>query len=280
MKTRLWRLAVVAGCLSAAWIAPTIAEEKDKKDDKKPPEPPVVFLANPLAIAPGGKVKVSFRGQRLDQLKEVATSAAGVELKITDKGKASIPNQQEASRIGDTHFQLEITLPADYAGATLPLVPKNEVDGKAVEGKPFELRVVPAADLVQEKEPNDALGAGQLVELGKTISAQFHQPQNPDVYRLAVEKGKRVEVEVLSWRLGSGCDPFVTIFDPQDQILYHVDDGERLAGAASAVATPEIGRDVRIVFDPAFTGELRILVQDALDQGGPAHPYLLKAAAK
>lgn len=280
MKTRAKALRIVGACLAAMWVAPAVADEKDKKDDKKPPEPPVVFLANPLAVAPGGKVKVSFRGKLLDQLKEVATAAPGVEVKLTDKGKASIPNQQEASRIGDTHFQLEITLPADFAGATLPLVPKNEVDGKAVEGKPFELRVVPAAELVQEKEPNDGLTSGQIVEIGKTISAQFHQPQNPDVYRLAVEKGKRVEVEVLSWRLGSGCDPFVTIFDAQDQILYHVDDGERLAGAASAVATPEIGRDVRIVFDPSFTGEIKIVVQDALDQGGPAHPYLLKATAK
>lgn len=261
--------AVPALLLPPAIAGMLVAQEPAKKDDKKP-EPPEIQVAVPAAIVRGTTTKVAFRGKRLDTLKDARAEGEGVTFKIVGKDKTGVPNQQDVARTGDTQFRTEIVLPADFAADVLPVVPLGDPDGK-----PYPLRVLAPEAALPEKEPNDGFAQAQPVEVGKTVIAQFHQPQNPDVYRLAVKPGERIAVEVVAWRLGGACDPFVTLYDPAGRVLVAVDDGERLPGTPQSTPREELARDVRIVWESTFAGDLRIVVQDALDQGGPAHPYLL-----
>ena len=85
---------IVALCLSIALLA---AEPEKPKE----PVPPKIVLASPLAIVPGTKVRIAFRGAGLDEPKEVRSSHKGLTLKIASKGKVAVPQEYTADHIAD-----------------------------------------------------------------------------------------------------------------------------------------------------------------------------------
>src|SRR5262245_55733288 len=141
------RAAVLLFLLSAALAWPGLLSGQDKKPEKK--DAPAVVVAVPLGAAPGATTKVILRGSKLDTATAVRSSEADVAVKLLNKGKAAVPNQQEPAKVGDTQAEVEVTLPAGFAAATVSLV----VVTPAGEAEPHALLVESGLPVIAEKEP-------------------------------------------------------------------------------------------------------------------------------
>ncbi len=229
------------------------------QDDKKaPPDPkPRISMALPLAVSPGGTVKVTLRGLNLDQATEVK-APEGVTVAIKSKGKAEIPKETDPAVYGDTKVDLEIKLPAEFAGDKLDLVAVNPKG----ETTPYALKVLPKDKLIAEKEPNGGFAQAQAVEAGQTIQGAISQAMDVDVYKIAGKKGETWTFEVEAQKRGSVLDPLMTMHDAAGHIVASADDTETSRDPALKVTLPK---------DGAYT----ITIIDAHNAGGGTHPYLL-----
>src|SRR4051812_42766416 len=88
-------------------LSPLPAAVAQKKD--KPKDQPKVILAQPFGVAPGKATKLTLRGLKLDAAKEVRVAKGSV--KLLKKGKAAVPKDLEAARVGDSTVDVEVTLP-------------------------------------------------------------------------------------------------------------------------------------------------------------------------
>jgi hypothetical protein len=82
-----------------------------------------------------------------------------------------------------------------------------------------------------------------------------------DVYALQLNEERTVRVEVRARSFGSALDGLVTIYDAQGRRVVENDD-------RPGQVDPQVERRL-----PA--GRYSIVVQDALDRGGPGHVYRL-----
>lgn len=244
------RIALI-GCL---WFGVSLAAGQDAKPDQQPR----IVAASPLAIAAGVPVKLALRGQRLDEVTEFKIGTIDIKAELVSKGKAAVPQNYDAKRIGDTQAELKFTLPVETPVGKLALTPISA----AGAGLPYEIAVLPAAELVEEKEPNDGFKAAQSVQIGTTIVGTIHEARNVDVFQFKAEAGQKLVIEVVASRAGSPLDPFVTLYDAAGQIMGGSDDN--------------VGRDPR--FEVTFTksGSYFLSLQDANDSGGVHFAYFLK----
>src|SRR5262245_61986513 len=83
---------------------------------------PGVIVAVPLGVPSGAATKVTLRGLKLDTATEVRFPDSKATAKLLRKGKAGVPNLQKPEQVGDTEAQLEVTLPAELADGSVPLV--------------------------------------------------------------------------------------------------------------------------------------------------------------
>lgn len=228
------------------------------QDDKKAPADPKprIAMSLPLAVSPGGTVKVTLRGLNLDQSTEVK-GPEGVTVAIKSKGKAEIPKETDPAVYGDTKVELEIKIPAEFAGDKLALVAVNP-KGEAT----YDVKVLPKDKLVAEKEPNGGFAQAQPVEAGQTIQGAISQAMDVDVYKIAGKKGETWVFEVEAQRRGSVVDPLMTMHDAAGHIVASADDTESSRDPSIKVTLPK---------DGTYT----ITVIDAHNAGGGTHPYLL-----
>lgn len=227
--------------------------------DKKPAEvkePPRVVVANPLGAAPGVATKFTIRGLRLDSATEIYFPERRQSLPIRSKGKASVPNQQEPTRVGDTQIEMELTLPSDRAGSPLAFVIVSPAGSS-----PLHHLLVEGA--LPKKEPNNGFAQAQPVQAGQVIEGVIASPQDVDVYRLEGRAGQRVTFEVLAARLGSAVDSILTLYDAAGRIVASNDDHN---GSA----------DSRLELTLPHSGPYYLSLMDAHDLGGPAHIYRLR----
>jgi hypothetical protein len=214
------------------------------QDDKKAPADPKprISMALPLAVSPGGTVKVTLRGLNLDQAIEVKLPepVEGVTVAIKSKGKAEIPKETDPAVYGDTKVDLEIKLPAEFAAEKLALIAVNPKG----ETAPYELKVLPKGKLVAEKEPNGGFATAQ------------------PVYKFAGKKGETWIVEVEAQKRGSVLDALLTMHDAAGHIVATADDSE---------ASRDPSLKVTLTADGTYT----LTLIDAHNAGGGTHPYLL-----
>jgi hypothetical protein len=250
--TRRLRLALAA-LLAAAAALPA--------QDKKPPEKkdaPQVIVAVPLGVPAGKATKVTLRGLKLDAATEVRFKAAKATAKVLSKGKATVPNMQEAKRVGDTQIEVEVTLPADVAEGTAELT----VLTPAGESAPHRLLVEKTIPVIAEKEPNNGFKQAQAVAVPQAVDGTISQNQDVDVYRFDGKAGQRVVIEVLAARYGSPLDSFLSLHDADGRLLATCDDIE---GSTDSRIEATLPKD----------GAYFVSVIDANDIGGPAHVYRL-----
>ncbi len=229
--------------------------------DKKPPEKkdgPQVIVAVPLGVAPGKTTKVMLRGLKLDAATEVRVGTAKATAKVVGKGKATVPNMQEAKHVGDTQVEAEVTLPADAEEGTVELT----VVTPAGVSAPHKLLVEKTIPVIAEKEPNNGFKQAQAVAVPQAIDGAIGQNQDVDVYRLDGKAGQRVVIEVLAARYGSALDSFLSLHDADGRLLATCDDVE---GSTDSRVEATLPRD----------GAYFVTVIDANDTGGPAHVYRL-----
>lgn len=244
------RIALIC-CL---WLAVSLAAGQDAKPDQRPR----IVGASPLAIATGVPVKLALRGLRLDEVTAFKIGTTDTKVELMSKGKAAVPQNYDAKRIGDTQAEIKFTLPAETVAGKLTLT-ATSVAGDSV---PYEIAVLPAAELVEEKEPNDGFKTAQSVQIGTTIVGTIHEARNVDVFQFKAEAGQKLVIEVVASRTGSPLDPFLTLYDAAAQIMEGGDDN--------------VGRDPRFEVKFSKSGLHYLALQDANDSGGIHFGYLLK----
>jgi hypothetical protein len=253
LSLRLALLVLLAG--------PAEAEEsKDKKEEPKP-QPPRVAFALPLAVPAGKTNLVRIRGQNLTNVTEVRFTNATPDLLVAlkSKGKADVPKDADAKKVGDTMVSVDLFFPAAAAGTTNWFVLANE-DGTS---EPRPLVVLRADDLIEEQEPNGGFKTAQPIHFGQTVAGRIQEAGDVDVFHFPGRRGQKIQLEIAAARLGSSLDSIVTLTDQNGHVLASVDDNAD-------------GLDSVLVWTLPEDGEYCASVVDAHDKGGLAHLYLLR----
>ena len=241
--------------LAALLAAATILAAQDKKPPEKK-DAPQVIVAIPLGIPAGKTTKVTLRGLKLDAATEVRFPVAKATAKVLSKGKATVPNMQEAKHVGDTQIEVEVTLPAD--------APEGAAEFTVVtptgESTPHKLLVEKTIAVIAEKEPNNGFKQAQPIALPQAVDGAIGQNQDVDVFRFEGKAGQRVVIEVLAARYGSALDSFLSLHDADGKLLATCDDIEGSTDSHIEVTLPK---------DGAYFAS----IIDAHDTGGPAHVY-------
>lgn len=226
------------------------------QDNKKAPADPKphISMALPLAAGPG-TTKITLRGLHLDQATEV--KAEGAKVSIKSKGKAEVPKETDPALYGDTKAELEIVLPADFAGDKIALVavhPKGEAT--------YDLKVLGKDRLVPEKEQNGGFATAQAVEAGQWIQGAVSAAMDVDVFKIAGKKGETWAVEIEAQKRGSVLDPLLTLHGSTGAVVATADDADASRDPSLKVTLPA-------------DGTYYVTVIDAHNAGGGTHAYLL-----
>ena len=227
------------------------------QDKPKPKELPVVKYAMPLAVASGSKTKVTLRGTRLDGVKGVSTIEAGVVVKLVGEGKkAGVPNNYPAEKLGDTEAVVEVDLPKNYKGSSLPIVVKDAY------GESVAYSLLVAEAIVNEVEPNDEYEKAQKLKWPVTVDGVLQKERDIDLFQLEGKKDQELSVAILAARLGSPADVMLTLYDSKKQILKIVDDTDKSSDPSFKIKLPADG----VYF---------LAVMEANDMGGMQFGYRL-----
>ncbi len=186
---------------------------------------------------------------------------------------------------------VSITLPAEATGWPTGL--RLEPYASGVDGFPFTLDSpngpsnpvmigFTAVPVTAEVEPNNLPANAQSVTIPGELSGHFQAKGDVDLYQFEAKAGEIVWLEVQGQRLGSGCDPYLTL----DQVTVN-DKGEETLKRIAAV-DDEGTNLLPIVFDTIhddpvykFTapadGRFRITLRDRFgaSRGAPSLQYRL-----
>lgn len=238
--------------------------KKDKKEEKKP-EPPRVAVALPLAVSAGMTNKIKVRGQNLTDVTALHFTNDAVKATVVLKGKTKVevPKDADAMKVGDTQVEAEVSFSADAPPGTncFTLTSTNGVSAA------HPLIVLPAGDLIEEKEPNGGFRQAQLLPPGKTLLGLVKEPGDVDVFRIEGKAGAPMTIEVHAARSGSALDALVMLYDVAGHILAVNDDA---GGSTDSLLRHRLPED----------GVCLVSVIDAHDRGGPTHAYLLRVTVE
>jgi hypothetical protein len=224
---------------------------------KPPPkDAPRVLVAVPLGVRPGSTSRLVVRGLKLDTATAVRFLEATVTAKLLNKGKATVPPQQEPGKVGDTQIEIEMTVAAEHNGpASLVVVTP------AGETPPHRI-LIDATPTVNEKEPNNGFKQAQPVQVPQIVQGSIGNNTDVDVFRIDGKAGQKLTLEIFAARYGSALDSILTLYDADGQILAVNDDHD---------GSPDSRLEVTLPRD----GVYYVAVSDAHDVGGPAHVYQL-----
>ncbi len=247
--------------LSLGLAALALLAADPAKPDKDGPK---VAVAAPLGLPPGKPTKILLRGLKLDEATEVRLHDPKGAAKILRKGKAPLENKEkdDLPRYGDTQVEVEVTLSADWAGATVPL----SVVTPAGESPQHPL-MVDHDPVIPEKEPNNGFRDAQPVQVGQTIEGVVNPASDVDVFRIDGKEGEQLVLEVFAARYGSPLDSVLTLYDADGRILAANDDFDGTA-------------DSRLETTLTKTGTYYIGLVDANDVGSTANVYRLTIRSK
>jgi hypothetical protein len=254
------KLVVVAagGVVLAALSALGAAVKEEKKQ-----EPPRVVVALPLAVSAGTTTSLRVRGNNLTETAKARfTNGAWIaEMVIKSKSKIEVPKDADARKVGNSQVEVEVSFPADIQPATnyFTLTSTNGVNAA------HPLIVLPAGELIEEKEPNGGFKQAQPLATGKTLHGLVKEPGDVDVFRVEGKAGARMVIEVNAARSGSALDALVMLYDAAGHILAVNDDA---GGSTDSLLRHRLPAD----------GAYLVSVIDAQDRGGPAHAYLLRVS--
>jgi hypothetical protein len=217
-----------------------------------PKDRPVVRYAIPLTVPTTPKAKLTLRGAKLDSATEVKTDAGVV--KLLKKGKAAVPNNYPAEKVGDTEVEVELELPADFKGESVKLSVVTP------GGTSEPLIVLMGQGATAEKEPNDGFDKAQQLTLPATLDGAIGRERDVDVFQLTGKKGQTVTISAAA--LGSPADLLLTVYDANRQVLKTVDDVD---------GKPDPKVELTLPAD----GVYYVSVLDAHDLGGTGFGYRL-----
>ncbi len=235
---------------------------EEKKPEPKPS--PSVLLTSPLAAVAGATNTILLRGLNLTNVGELRFMAppAGLVSVIKSATKSDPPKPLDAKRAGDTQIELSLVLPAVVDAAELSYVVIARDGGSATNS----LLVLPAGQAVSEKEPNGGFKEAQKIAVGQTVRGEIGKEKDVDVFRFDGAAGDRIRLEITAARRGSALDAVMNVYDAYGHLLASAD-------------SPGAGKDAVLEATLPKAGGWFLVVLDAHDRGGAAHPYLLSLQA-
>lgn len=252
-------LAIAIGLLALA--APSSAQ---KKDAPKKEVPPKVIVVPQLGVDPGKTTKLTVRGLGIDTATEVQLQEPKARGKILGKGKkVGVPNNADPNRLGDSEIEIEVSLPPEVPGRTVPF----SLVGPGGESQPHQLIVNGETPRTPEKEPNQGFRQAHTISIPSTIDGKVHEPQDVDVFRFDGKAGQTIRAEVQARRFGSPLEPMLYLYDSSNQLL-------ATAEAAS------VGSDPVLDFKFSRDGTYYLTLLDANDQGGSIFVYRLHLSSR
>ena len=130
---------------------------------------------------------------------------------------------------------------------------------------------------VVEAEPNNDPEHAQPLQLPVTANGRFESPDDSDWYRLSLQKGESVLLELMAERvLRSPVDSLIEIFDAAGKKLGENDDG-RLFARPNHCAHDFSSADSWTSFSAPSDGDFLIRVSHQGGAGGPRAVYRLTA---
>lgn len=263
-RSAFWlAFAVFAGLLSAALPTAAQGDDQPKKETGKTPPPPSIVLTMPLAIVRDSTVRLHVRGTGLSDATQVRCEAAGKSLQavIKSKSKSAPPAPLKATDVGDSQVEIELTVPADVSADEAKII----ITTPAGESSPRVLRLLKAADLTVEKEPNGAFANAQEIHRPTTIAGTIGEANDVDVFRFTGKAGQTIKAQVYASRLGSPLDSLLTLYDSAGHVVAANDDG----GA-------DFKSDSRLSVKLPADGVYYLSLTDANGRGGKMYAYLLE----
>lgn len=220
-------------------------------------KPPRIAVCHPLDVFRSGKTKIVLRGWSLKDASAIQSDYPGMSISILSHAAAAVPGRQTADETGDEQLELEITLPETVTAGQAQLV----VVTPAGQSAPRRLLVGGATAVVTESEPNDGFRSAQLLTFPATVSGSIHADSNVDVFAVELTEAKVVRIQIEAAEVGSNLDSLLTVYSGTGRLLTTSDDQPQ-------------SRDSLIeqMLEP---GRYYVIVQDAHDRGGLAHPYRL-----
>lgn len=244
--------------MAAVFIAVVFAVISPNATAEDPPkEMPRIAMCSPLYVAAKSTAKVVIRGWKIEPASEVVCDSPHVAIKILSKGAAAVPNKQDAKRIGDQQIEIEVTVDVMQESGAVKLTVVAP-DGTS---EPHTLLIGSPLAMIADQEPNDGFRQAQVIQLPQTIDGLIHADSNVDVFAIDLDQPNEVTVAVNARKLGSGLDSIVTLYDSRFSIIADNDDHADNADSYLTAAVQP--------------GRYYIVLQDAHDHGGPAHPYRL-----
>jgi hypothetical protein len=236
------------------------AHAQPKPTEKKAPPPPQIVFSDPLAVTPGTTTKLKLRGLQLDTITQLSVGEPRTSGRIVGKpGQVAVPNNLPVHLYGNSHIEVELTLPADVAGATLPIT----VTGPGGTSKVHRLIINDDTPRVSKKGRIAGFAqAMPLLTIPVVVEGRIEENGLVDVYSFKARAGERFVFEVQAARFGVPLDSLLTVYDEQIRQLAHNDD---FADSA----------DSQIRFTAPGDGTYYLVVADAHDLGGPTHLYRL-----
>ncbi len=254
MRVGSWPQMLCVAVIAASTVP---AQAEDKQETPKPR----ITAISPLAVASGSKATLRLRGTKLDGVTEVrfpgAKVAIAVELK--EKKKADLPTGMDAKDIGDTQTEVSLTLPPDLPAGPLAIEAVTPDGVTPVR----ELRMVEAAALREEKEPNGGFREAQPIGFGQVVSGTVKEDKDVDMFTFSGHAQEAIRVEIAAAKRGSLLDPVLTLFDEKARVLATSDD------AASD------NRDAQLSATLPADGKYFLSIVDANERGTAWHSYEL-----
>ncbi len=225
---------------------------QEKKKDEKVIEAPKILMAIPPYLEPGKTTKVLLRGKQLDQVTAVESGRKPV--KILRKGKAGVPKETSAAKVGETEAEIEL-----IAGNQDFIEITTKTEGKS--SIPFKLPV--RNGVIAEKEPNQGFLQAQEIKVPCLVYGKIQAVQDVDVYQIKMPQGTELHIKVNADKIGSALDGILTVYDVSGKRLYYADDLTGSRDSILRIKMPE-------------SGVVNLCIQDAHDLGGDLFRYLLE----
>lgn len=122
-----------------------------------------------------------------------------------------------------------------------------------------------------EQEPNDAKDQPQKLTLPAIVSGRFDQPRDADWYVFDTDDmGGQYGFDVYAERIDGRCDPYIAFYDEAGNRFFESDDfGHRINAFDGHLRDPSGQTNL------AGKKQIRVLVQDRYQRGGPRNQYVL-----
>ncbi|MBX3748155.1 MAG: PPC domain-containing protein [Verrucomicrobiae bacterium] len=215
------------------------------------PAPPEIQSVQPAALQPGATHLLRIRGRHLEPVRQIWTSWQG-------PVPRAHPEDWEST---DRTLKIPLHIPPDLP----PGMEKFRLIGPHGVSHPFLVLIDP---LPSEAAPDSHHDPARAHPLAAPVAIDATLPERRShFYRVPLQSGQSLSLEVVAQRLGSPLDPVLRILDP---------DGHELRRSTD---TPGLGYDCAVTFQAPVPGDYLVEIRDAEYAGGNAHRYRLRAGS-